>query len=240
MAASARRIQGGVVRLGPRQSPDLRTASNGDIFLAETSAGRIRVFSRANRRRQARAVCHLCQRPETPYGLAFYPLGPDPQWLYVGNAAEVVRFSYHKGELKAGGPPQHVADLPTSWFGHSTRPVEFSRDGKRMFVAVGSGSNADDPDTHPAEKNRADILCAILRNCVLSVYAYGIRNPGGGIAVNPQTGELWCSVNERDGLGDKPRPRLHHASAGRGASTAGRGGTWADIRIPGIRASIRS
>jgi glucose/arabinose dehydrogenase len=75
-----------------------------------------------------------------------------------------------------------------------------------MFVAVGSGSNVDDPDTHPGEKNRADILACDAENCVLTVYAYGIRNAGGGIAVNPQTGELWCSVNERDGLGDNLVP----------------------------------
>jgi glucose/arabinose dehydrogenase len=83
-------------------------------------------------------------------------------------------------------------------FGHTTRAVEFSRDGKRMFVAVGSGSDVDDPDTHPGEKNRADILACNPEKYVFTVYAYGIRNAGGGIAVNPQTGELWCSVNERD------------------------------------------
>jgi glucose/arabinose dehydrogenase len=82
------------------------------------------------------------------------------------------------------------------------RAVEFSQDGKRMFVAVGSGSNVDDPDTHGRGKNRAAILVCDPSNCELSIYAYGIRNAGGGIAVNPQTGELSCSVNERDGLGD--------------------------------------
>ena len=75
-----------------------------------------------------------------------------------------------------------------------------------MFVAVGSGSNVDNPDTHGREKNRADILVCDPSNCELSIYAYGIRNAGGGIAVNPQTGDLWCSVNERDGLGDNLVP----------------------------------
>ena len=73
-------------------------------------------------------------------------------------------------------------------------------------MAVGSGSNVDDPDSHPAEKNRADILVCDPANCKLHVYAYGIRNAGGGIAVNPDTGELWCSVNERDALGDNLVP----------------------------------
>ena len=75
-----------------------------------------------------------------------------------------------------------------------------------MFVAVGSGSNVDDPDTHPEEKNRADILVCDPANCTLRVYASGLRNAGGGIAVNPQTGELWASVNERDALGDNLVP----------------------------------
>jgi len=184
----------------------LRTAPNGDIFLTETDPGRIRVFrgltASGKPERSATFVSGLKQ----PYGLAFYPPGPNPQWLYVGSAAEVVRFPYHNGDLKASGSPQHIADLPTSWFGHTTRAVEFSRDGKRMFVAVGSGSNVDDPDTHPGEKNRADILACNPENCVLTVYADGIRNAGGGIAVNPQTDELWCSVNERDALGDNLVP----------------------------------
>ena len=75
-----------------------------------------------------------------------------------------------------------------------------------MLVAVGSGSNVDDPDTTPAEKNRADILEFNPDGSDMEIYAYGIRNAGGGIAFSPDTGELWCSVNERDGLGDNLVP----------------------------------
>jgi len=184
----------------------LRTAPNGDIFLTETEPGRIRMFRGITADGKPEQSAIFISGLKQPYGLAFYPPGPDPQWLYVGSQAEVVRFPYRNGDLKARGSPQHIADLPTSWFGHTTRSVEFSRDGKRMFVAVGSGSNVDDPDTHPGERNRADILVCNPESCVLRVYSYGIRNAGGGIAVNPQTGELWCSVNERDGLGDNLVP----------------------------------
>jgi glucose/arabinose dehydrogenase len=184
----------------------LRTAPNGDVFLAEKDPGRIRVFRGMTSDGKAEQSAVFAGGFKNPYGLAFYPPGPDPQWLYVGSEGEVVRLPYHNGDLKASGAPQHIADLSWTWLGHWTRAVEFSRDGKKMFVAVGSGSNADDPDTHPKETNRADILVCDPSNCKLSVYAYGIRNAGGGIGIDPQTGELWSSVNERDGLGDNLVP----------------------------------
>ena len=125
--------------------------------------------------------------------------------MYVGNTNEVVRFPYRDGDLKASGPSEHIADLPATG-GHWTRSIEFSPDGKKMFVAVGSESNDDDTDTNPQEKNRADILEFNPDGSGMKVYAYGIRNAGGGLAIHPQTGELWCSVNERDALGDNLVP----------------------------------
>ena len=183
----------------------LLTAANGDIFLAESDPGRIRVFRGLTSDGKPEQSAIFASGLKRPYGLAFYPPGPDPQWLYVGSTAEVVRFPYHNGDLKASGTAEHIADLPAPG-GHWTRAVAFSQDGKKMFVAVGSASNVDDPDTTPQEKNRADILVCDPANCQLSVYAYGIRNAGGGIAINPENGELWCSVNERDGLGDNLVP----------------------------------
>jgi glucose/arabinose dehydrogenase len=183
----------------------LLTAPNGDTFLTESDPGRIRVYRGITGDSKPEHSEVFASGLKQPYGLAFYPPGPDPQWLYVGNTNEVVRFAYHNGDLKASGTPEHIADLPSGG-GHWTRSLTFSQDGRKLFVAVGSGSNVDDPDTHPREKDRADILVCDPANCKLSVYAYGIRNAGGGIAVNPQTGELWCSVNERDALGDNLVP----------------------------------
>ena len=183
----------------------LRTAPNGDIFLAESDPGRIRVFRGMTSDGQPEQQAVFASGLKRPYGIAFYPPGPDPQWIYIGDTNEVIRFPYHNGDLKASGDSQHIADLPSGG-GHWTRSVEFSQDGKKMFVAVGSASNDDDADTHPAEKDRADILVCDPSNCQLQVYAYGIRNAGGGIAIDPKTGELWCSVNERDALGDNLVP----------------------------------
>ncbi|HTS38345.1 MAG TPA: PQQ-dependent sugar dehydrogenase [Candidatus Solibacter sp.] len=182
----------------------LRTAPNGDIFLAEMQPGRILVFRGMTSDGKAEQTAVFAEGLRNPYGIAFYPPGPDPQWIYIGSEKELLRFPYHNGDLKASGASQHIADFPGG--GHHSRSVEFSKDGKRLFAAVGSESNVDDPDTTPAEKGRADILSCDPANCELKVYAYGIRNAGGGLTVNPQTGELWCSVNERDGLGDNLVP----------------------------------
>jgi glucose/arabinose dehydrogenase len=183
----------------------LRTAPNGDIFLAESEPGRIRVYRGMTSDGKPEQSAIFASDLKQPYGIAFYPPGTDPQWIYVGNTNEVVRFPYHNGDLKASAKPEHVADLPAGG-GHWTRALDFSNDGKKLFVAVGSASNVDDTDTHPGEKDRADILSCDPANCTLGVYAYGIRNAGGGIRVSPDTGELWCSVNERDALGDNLVP----------------------------------
>ncbi|HXP39760.1 MAG TPA: PQQ-dependent sugar dehydrogenase [Candidatus Acidoferrales bacterium] len=183
----------------------IRTAPNGDFFLAESSSGKITVFRGITAGGKPEQTETFATGLNQPYGIAFYPPGENPRWVYVGNTDSVVRYPYKNGELKASGPAQHIVDLPHG-SGHWTRDIQFSADGKKMFVAVGSASNVDDPDTTPAEKNRADILEFNPDGSDMRVYAYGIRNAGGGLAINPKTGELWCSVNERDGLGDNLVP----------------------------------
>jgi glucose/arabinose dehydrogenase len=184
----------------------MRTAPNGDIFLAEMRPGRIRVFSGMTSDGKAEEMSLFTSDLNEPYGIVFYPPGPNPQWIYIGDTDAVLRFPYHKGDVKASGPPEKIADLPHARGGHTTRDIQFSLDGKRMFVGVGSRSNVDDPDTTPEEKNRADILVFNPDGSDMKVYASGIRNAGGGLTVHPTTGKLWCSVNERDALGDNLVP----------------------------------
>lgn len=182
----------------------IRTAPNGDFFVAESEAGDIRVFRGITSKGRPEQSALFASGLNEPFGIAFYPPGPNPEWVYVGNTDAVVRFPYQNGDLQARGPLEHLVDLP-SGRGHSTRNVQFAPDGKRMFVAVGSASNVADTDTTPEEKNRADVLEFNPDGSELRVFAYGIRNCVG-LAVNPKTGELWCSVNERDGLGDNLVP----------------------------------
>jgi glucose/arabinose dehydrogenase len=182
----------------------IRAATNGDIFVAETKAGDIRVFRGITANGKPVQMSVFAGGLNRPFGIAFYPPGPKPEWVYVGNIDSVERLPYQNGDLQARGPAQHIADLPGGG-GHTTRDIQFSLDGKRMFVSVGSASNVDDTDTTPAEKNRADVLAFNPDGSNMQVYAYGIRNCVG-LGVNPLTGELWCSTNERDGLGDNLVP----------------------------------
>jgi glucose/arabinose dehydrogenase len=195
----------------PRQ---IRTAPNGDFFVAESHQGEITIFRGRGNDGKPEQVSTFARGLKQPFGIAFYPPGANPQWVYVGDTNAVVRLPYKNGDLKASGPAQTlVSDIPSGGF-HWTRDLVFSRDGKRLFVAVGYNSNIDDPDTHESEFHRADILEYTPDGKFVRVYASGIRNPVG-IGVNPQTGELWCSVNERDELGDTlPPDYITHVQEG--------------------------
>ena len=114
----------------------MRTAPNGDIFLAESNSGIIRVFRGITPEGKAVETHVFAKGLNEPCGIAFYPPGNDPQWIYVGNTDSVVRFPYQNGDLEARGAAEHVADPPHGG-GHWTRDKKFTSDGKKMFVSVG-------------------------------------------------------------------------------------------------------
>ncbi|HEY4355164.1 MAG TPA: PQQ-dependent sugar dehydrogenase [Acidobacteriaceae bacterium] len=187
----------------------IRTAPNGDLFLADSRGGQVVVLRGvgADGKPQAREV--FASGLDHPFGISFYPQA-NPKWVYVANTTSLVRFAYKAGDMKASGAPETVVpELPgfarLTGGGHWTRDVQFSLDGKKMWISVGSASNVDDADTHPREFHRADVLEYTPDGKFIKVWASGIRNCVGE-AVNPITGELWCSVNERDGLGDNLVP----------------------------------
>ena len=195
----------------PRQ---IRTAPNGDLFVVESfppsanpfggqvgANGDIKIF-RGNKEGKPVEVSVFAGGLTRPFGVNFYPPGPNPQWIYVGNTGSVVRFPYKNGDLKASGPAETlVPDLKPNG-NHWTRDIVFSKDGKRMFVAVGSNDNIDAKGDN---QMRANILEFTPEGKFVKIYASGIRNPVG-LGVNPTTGEVWCSVNERDELGDNLVP----------------------------------
>src|ERR1700681_3064792 len=121
----------------PRQ---MRVAPNGDIFVAETSAGRIRILRATDGDSKPSANEAYANGLNQPFGIAFFPSGDNPEWIYVANTDSVVRFPYKAGDTKAAGKPETVvAELPSG--GHSTRNIVFTRDNRRMLVSVGSASN---------------------------------------------------------------------------------------------------
>lgn len=204
----------------------IRVAPNGDIFVAETAAHRIRILRAADGADTPTVNQIFAKDLDRPFGIAFYPPGNNPQWIYVANNNSVVRFPYHSGDLQAGGSAQVIVPrLTQSQVGHSTRDVTFSLDGKRMFISVGSESNAAEGLSRksPAEvqrweaehgrgaawddeTGRADILVTDPEgHAPLRAFATGIRN-GVSIAVDQNTGALWTATNERDGLGDNLVP----------------------------------
>jgi glucose/arabinose dehydrogenase len=188
----------------------IRTAPNGDLFVAESNPGRVRVIRGRKADGRAQTVSTFATGLKQPFGIAFYPLGPNPTWVYVGNTDSIVRFPYEVGDLEARGEPETIVkgvpaggNLPGG--GHWSRDIAFSPDGKKMYIGVGSFSNVDDPDEKPGEKERAVILEFHPDGTERRLYATGVRNPVG-LAFHPQTGKLWVSVNERDDLGDNLVP----------------------------------
>ena len=199
----------------------IRTAPNGDIFLAESQTGKIKVFRGVGPDGKAQQVSVFASAAinlplgitmgdlNLPFGINFYPSGPNPKWVYVGNTDGIVRYPYQNGDLVARGPAEKLAELPGGGRlrggGHWTRDVIFSKDDTKLFASVGSHSNVDDSDTHPEEFHRADVLEFTPEGKFIKIYASGLRNCVGE-AINPITGELWCSTNERDGLGNNLVP----------------------------------
>jgi glucose/arabinose dehydrogenase len=177
-------------------------APNGDLFLAESMANRVTILEQNPDGTLARKSV-FASGLNMPFGIAFYPPGPNPQYVYVGNTDSVVRFKFGK---TAGPAEMIVPDIPgggrLQGGGHWTRDIVFTPDGKKMFVSVGSASNVGES---PKEKNRADILEYNPDGTGFRIFASGIRN-AVGLAIEPQTGGLWASVNERDELGDNLPP----------------------------------
>jgi glucose/arabinose dehydrogenase len=195
----------------------LKMAPNGDIFVAETGSGQIRVLRAADGAASPSVNEIFARGLSEPFGIAFFPSGDNPQWVYVANTDSIVRFAYRAGDLKASGPPETLASLPAG--GHSTRNIVFTRDDRRMLVSVGSGSNVAEGIGAPPgglaawsekrplgaawsyEQGRAAVLSFDPDGKNPKLFATGIRNCVG-LAISPADGTPWCATNERDGLGD--------------------------------------
>jgi glucose/arabinose dehydrogenase len=120
--------------------------------------------------------------------------------FYVANTDAVVRFPYVEGETHISGPGSKVVDLPAGPINHHwTKNLIASADGSRLYVTVGSNSNAGENGLDK-EVGRAAVWEVNLADGSHRIFASGLRNPNG-LAWEPQSGALWTVVNERDELG---------------------------------------
>ena len=136
----------------------IRVAPNGDIFVAETGAGRVRVFRPGKAGAAAAQGEIFADGLQRPYGIAFYPSGSDPKFVYVATPDSVVRFAYRNGDVKASGPAEKIATLPERRRTLDTRPrvlarrqdaVRFRRLGdqcRRGRAAPGPGQHRQSAD----------------------------------------------------------------------------------------------
>jgi glucose/arabinose dehydrogenase/cytochrome c2 len=203
---------------GPRK---MLVAPNGDILVTETRGGRVTVLHPSTDGSRAAGTDVYLQGLKQPFGLAFYPNAQNPQWLYIAETNRVARYAFQVGDVKARGAAQVVVAQLPSGVGHSTRDIAFSADAKQLFVSVGSGSNVAESMSKktPAEiksweavhglggawdveTDRAAILeFDAAAPAAATHFANGIRNCVS-LTVQPATGALWCTTNERDALGD--------------------------------------
>jgi len=207
----------------------IRVAPNGDLFVADSMFGSVHVLRVPAGHTVPEKTAVFARGLQQPFGIAFYPLGPNPEWVYIANSDGVVRFRYKNGDLEATGKPERIIEgIPSAH--HYARDIVFSPDGSRLFLSVGSGSNialdmfpephwtmipeprnvdglAEWTKTKPlgaawdTEELRADVLSFDPNGRNLKIVATGLRNCEG-MTIQPVTGQLWCIVNERDELGD--------------------------------------
>ena len=205
----------------------MKLAANGDIFVVETLNGRIKVMRPNSEGTAPASIDVFAQGLRQPLGMAFYPSADNPQWLYVAEVNRVVRYRYSVGDTVASDVPEVVVQqLSPVGGGHYTRDLVFSPDGERMYVSVGSQSNAAEnmekktadeivawEEEHMLgaawgiEENRASVMVFEVGNEEASgrLFATGIRNCVG-MTLQHETGDIWCAVNERDQLGDELVP----------------------------------
>jgi glucose/arabinose dehydrogenase len=206
---------------GPRL---LAVAPNGDVFVAEQNAGRVKVL-RPGANGATPTVETFAENIRGVFGIAFYPAA-SPQWVYVAENNTIKRFAYRTGDMKASGAPETiVASLSANAGGHVTRDIAFTQDGSRMLVSIGSQGNlpqGQEPTRTPEElaafekangvgaawggdTGRAGVISFTPTGQDRKPFANGIRNCVA-LERNPINNDFYCAVNERDGMGDRLVP----------------------------------
>jgi len=173
----------------------LAAAPNGDIFLADMGAGQVIILHPPQHAGDQVHQEIFVDNLNRPFGITFRG-----DYVYAGNMNELVRFRYDKQTSRRTGEKEHLLDLPSAG-AHVTRTIAFSADGKNLYISIGSSSNID----IEKDQRHGSILVCDPDGKNARTFASGLRN-AVGIAIEPVTGELWATVNERDELGDNLPP----------------------------------
>ncbi len=184
-------------------SPDNNTGIKGWFFKryqkkggsAVPSANRILLLRDANGDGVAEQRFVLLKELRSPFGMALVG-----KTLYVANTDAIVHYPYATGDTTIVAPATTLVALPAGTINHHwTKTVVASRDGLTLYVSVGSNSNVAEKGM-AVEEGRAAIWAVDIKSGTHRLYATGLRN-AVGLAIEPVTGALWASVNERDELG---------------------------------------
>jgi glucose/arabinose dehydrogenase len=168
----------------------MAVAPNGDVFVAESDAGKVVVLRPSHDGTKAQRITTFASGFAQPHGIAFHDGA-----VYIADTKSLWRMPYRDGQLKRTGKRARIANTtPGGTVGHFTRDIVVSSKGD-LFLTIGSKDNIgeDAPTYASVQKVGADGS--------LSTFASGLRNPVG-IAFYPGTDDLYVTVNERDGLGD--------------------------------------
>ena len=173
----------------------LALTPTGDVLVTETRQNRIQLLRDANHDGVAEVQKTFAGSQnglKIPFGMSF-----SDDAFFLGNTAAVLRFAYTKGQEQLTGTGTKIADLPGGGYNqHWTRNVVVSPDRTKLYVSIGSQSNADEEPLP-----RASVQVMNLDGSDRQTFAFGLRNPVG-LAFHPTTHALYATVNERDGLGD--------------------------------------
>ncbi|MDB9312408.1 sorbosone dehydrogenase family protein [Spirulina sp. CS-785/01] len=177
----------------------LALTPDGDVLVTETRQNRIRLLKDRDGdgvAEEKEIFADAENGLEIPFGMAFAKGS-----FFLGNSAEVRRYAYERGQEQLMGQGEQIAELPGGGYRqHWTRNVIVSPDANKLYVSIGSRSNVSE-ESLP----RASVQVMNLDGTQQETFAYGLRNPVG-LDFHPQTGTLYTTVNERDGLGDNLVP----------------------------------
>ena len=153
--------------------------------------------------------------------------------LYVADTDAILRFAFKPGETAVNGAPVKLVDLPAGPINHHwTKSLTANADGTKLYVGVGSNSNAMERGVE-AETNRAAVWEVDTATGALDVFARGLRNPNG-LTFYPGSDTLWAVVNERDELGPNLVPD-YLTSVKRGAFYGWPYSYWGQHEDPRVR-----